>query len=109
MALEVVGRLGSVDLVADTNTLVYECPSGRFCLLAVGVANRIGSQVKIRLGITDSPNTNPATYEWFEYNTKINGFNALERNEITIGSEQRVIAYSDTAGVSVVIWGEVYT
>lgn len=97
------GRLGAVDLPATTNTTVYTVPSSTQTALSVSVCNRGSSAVTVRLALaaTDTPSVS----EWIEYDTAVIANDAMERSGIILSAGQKVVAYTNVATVSVVVYG----
>jgi len=92
----------AADLAALTNTVVHTV-SGAYATLNINVANRNITAVKIRLAIAAT--SVPAASEWIEYDVSVPANGVLERTAIVVPNGQNIVAYSDTAGVSVNVWG----
>jgi hypothetical protein len=100
------GRLGAKDLSATTNTEVYTVPDETVAnRVIVSVCNRNASTINIRLAIIDGAIGDIANEDYIEYDTEILANGVLERGEIILQANQTIGAYSDTANVSVVVYG----
>jgi hypothetical protein len=97
------GIYGQVDLAAATNTTVYGPTVAAPGTYNIRFCNRNASAVTVRLSISAS--TTPANAEYIEYGTVIQGFGVLEEQGIPIQAGKYIQAYSDTANVSVSVWG----
>lgn len=97
------GRLGAVDLTAETNTTLYTAPSGFYSVANVNVCNRTNQAATIRIALSASGT--PTDAEWVEYNAEIPARGILERTGLVVGAGQNIVAYSDTADVSAVAYG----
>lgn len=97
------GRLGTADLAADTPQTVYTVPPNVFSVISVNICNRNNTFVGIRLAIASTSNPDPS--EWIEFDVELGGKGVLERTGIMMGAGQRVVAYSSSANVSVVVFG----
>jgi len=96
------GRLGTADLAATTNTTVYTVPTNTKTFCSVNACNRNATPVNIRLALSDTGT--PGLDEYIEYDLQVD--EAAERTGIVLQADKRVVAYSDTANVSVVVYGE---
>lgn len=97
------GRLATANLSATTNTSVYTVSAGKVGSFQVNVCNRNSSQVKVRLAL--SAVATPTNDEYIEYDAIIAANGVLERTGLVLDATKIVVAYSDTANVSVVITG----
>ena len=97
------GRLGAVDLSANTNTQVYVVPDGKIASLNVNICNRSGNPATVRLAVSQT--TSPSGAEWIEYDTVLPAKTPLERTGLVLAAGQRVIAFSNIAAVSVQAFG----
>lgn len=97
------GRLGAVDLTANTNVKVYEAPSGKLAVLNVNLCNRTAGNATVRLAVasTDSP----SGAEWIEYGAVLKPSGVLERTGIVLDAGRRIVAWSNVGSVSVVCTG----
>lgn len=97
------GVLGSANLAATTNTTVYTVPAAKTTTCTVSICNRTSGNVKVRLALAVAGA--PAVNEYVEYDCTIAANGVLERSGIVIDATKNIVAYSDTAGVSVVAYG----
>lgn len=99
------GRLGAEDLAATTDTTIYTVPASTVATVCVNVCNRNASNVTVRLAAVDGLIGALTDADYFEYNTILLLNEALERTGIVMSAGQTIVAYSDTANVSVQVWG----
>lgn len=97
------GKLGASDLAATTNTTVYTVPASTLSVVNISVCNRNAAVVAFRLAIAES--ATPGVEDYIEYDTSLGANSSFERTGIVIDATKLVVAYSDTANVSVVVWG----
>lgn len=97
------GRLGVADLIAAENTSLYIVPSDIFAVVSVNLCNRSNQAVNVRIAV--SAGIEPAPEEFIEFDTELLGKGVLERTGIIINATQRIIVYSNAAGVSAVAFG----
>jgi len=96
------GRLGIANLAAAANTTVYTAPS--VATINISVCNRNAVAVKVQLAIASAAGA-PTTAEYVEYDVTIPASGILERTGLVMSAGMHIVAYSDTANVSVVIVG----
>jgi len=99
------GRLGAVDLAATTNTLVYTVPASKIATVNISIANRNASAIVIRLAHLNGAIGTLANEDYIEYGVTIAANGVLERTGIVMAATHTIVAYSDTANVSVQAWG----
>lgn len=99
------GRLGAADLSATTNTGIYTCPTDKRATVVVSLCERAGTNIKFRLALIDGDIGDISNEDYFEYDQTLYSNGSYRETGIAINEEQTVMAYSDTANVSVVIWG----
>lgn len=97
------GRLGTADLAAATDTLVYTCPADTFTVATLSLCNRNGSSVRIRVAL--GVNATPGDAEFIEYDSELTGNSVIERTGIVLSAGQTVIVRSNTINVSAVLVG----
>lgn len=97
------GRLGAVDLTANTDTTLYTCPIGKTATVNVTFTNRQTSPVNVKLALANS--ASPATTDYLEFNTELPPFGVLERTGIVVGAGQFLVVTSNVSGVSAVAFG----
>jgi hypothetical protein len=98
------GRLGTANLVAATDTLLYTVPAGTFTVLTVNLVNRSNSAVTIRLGLSSSTTT-IGNNEFIEYDTELLPKGVLERTGIALDAGKSVLVRSSIANVTAVAYG----
>lgn len=97
------GILGTADLAAATNTSVYTVPAGKTASFAVNFTNRSTIPVNIRLGACATGT--PSAGEYIIYDAIINPNCSLERTGLVAQENKIVVAYANTASVSVQVYG----
>jgi len=97
------GRLGTANLVAATNTVVYTCPTGNFAVATLSICNRSNSAITCRVSL--STTSTPTADEWIEYDTEVLPKGVLERTGLVLQAGLNLIVYSSTANVSAVALG----
>lgn len=102
MGISNTGDLGTNnDLSAATNTTLYDESSGtHFAVGVLTVMNRNSlPTVKIRAAVTAHANANPGNADWKLYDVPL-APNMPITMALTVGASQKLVVYSDTAGVS---------
>jgi hypothetical protein len=97
------GLLGSADLAANTLTTICTLPAGAQSF-TVNVCNRNNQNVAIRIAPLSTTGT-PTNAEWFVYDTTLQAYSVMQLSGVTSGSAKLVVVYSDTANVSVNVYG----
>ena len=97
------GILGSNDLTATTNTTVYTVPEDTFSVVTVNVTNRNSQARSIR--VATAADDNPTNAEWIEFDTEILGNGVLERSGIVLDEGKKIVAYSNSTDVNIVVYG----
>lgn len=92
-----IGKLGSADLPAATDTLLFTATASQ--TFNVRFANRNASAVKIRVAI--GTGANPAMTDYVDYDVSIPANGILEDTGLVCSSGEKVWARSDTANVTV--------
>lgn len=93
-----LGKLGSVDLLANTDTLLFtvaDTPQ----TFNVRFANRNTSSIKIRVAI--GMGAAPAVADYIDYDVSVPPNGIVEDTGIVASSGEKVWVRSDTANVSV--------
>jgi hypothetical protein len=101
------GRLGAVDLSATTNTSVYKTPDLTVAdEVFVNFCNRNASTVSVRLALVDGDVGDVASEDYiiYDYSISANGHKWVECQ--ILSPAMTILAYSDTANVSVVATGK---
>jgi len=97
------GLLGSADLVAATLTTICTLPAGSQSF-TVNVCNRNSTNVLIRIAPLAAAAT-PTNAEYFVYDTNLEANGVMQLSGLTSGSAKLVVVRSDTANVSVNVYG----
>lgn len=97
------GILGIQNLLAATNTTLYEVPANTFSVVTVSICNRNASNITVRLAMSTS--ASPADSEFIEYDTQIGPNGVLERTGLVLDSGKFIVVRSNSATVSAVAYG----
>lgn len=97
------GKLGSVNLVADTDTLVYTVPAGKVSTVNIRVCNRNASGIAISVAVGSGGS--PATTDYIDYEAAVPGYGILEETAVVCSVGEKVWIRSTLANVSVRIHG----
>lgn len=97
------GILGTESLAATTNTTVYTVPEDTFAVVAVNITNRNTQSRNIR--IATAADDTPTSAEWIEYDTEILGNGVIERSGVVLDAGKKIVAYSNSTEVNVVVYG----
>lgn len=93
------GKLGSADLVAATDTLLYTVPALKVATANIRFANRNAIPVKVRLAI--GTGAAPTATDYLSYDQSLPANGIVEDTGIVLTAGEKVWARSDTANVSV--------
>jgi len=96
------GTLGQANLTAATNTNCYTVGSTP-TVFNVNIVNTNSTPVAVNLAVAAS--TTPSAGEYLEYQTVIPANGVLERGGIVGTASKQVVAYANTSGVSVNVYG----
>jgi len=97
------GRLGTANLSAGANTVLYTAPSGNFSVVTVSICNRTNAAITCRMALAST--STPSADEWLEYDTEILPKGVLERTGIVMQANLNLVVYSSAAAVSAVAMG----
>ena len=97
------GILGANDLAATANTTVYTVPADTFAVVTVNVTNRNSQSRNIRIATADDDT--PTDAEWIEFDTEILGNGVIERSGIVLNEGKKIVAYTNSTEVNVVVYG----
>ena len=92
------GKLGSADLAAATDTLLFTSGATPQTF-NVRFANRNATAVKVRVAI--GTGSSPATADYVDYDAPIQANGILEDSGLVASSGEKIWVRSDTTGVSV--------
>jgi len=99
--------LGQTFITGSGYTTVYTVPSGYEASFTVSFVN-IGSAVTgvpATLAITDSGVATPSGKHWIEFGTNLESGQVLERTALVAQAFKNVVAYSDSSGLAVSVYG----
>ncbi len=99
------GRLGAASLAATTNTSIYTVPASTVAVVSINVVNRNASAVVIRLMHLNGAIGTLAVEDYIEFDITIPANGILERTGIVMTATHVIGAFSDTANVTVQVWG----
>lgn len=97
------GIVGQSALSAATNTTVYTVPASTLATVSVSMTNIGNTEALVRLALASA--ATPTNSEFIEYDTVLAPKEVLERNGLVLQANERVVAYSDVASVSVTVYG----
>jgi hypothetical protein len=97
------GRLGAADLTTQTYTTLYTVPASAFSVVTVNVCNRNGQARDIRLALASTDT--PSNSEFIEYDSELIGNGVIERAGIVLDAGKKIVAWSNSTDVSVVVFG----
>lgn len=97
------GKLGSADLAAGVDTLLYTVPADTVATLNIRIANRNASAIKVRVAI--GTGGAPAAADYIDYDISVPAGGILEDTGIVGSAGEKVWARSDLASVSVRVHG----
>jgi len=99
------GKLGSVDLTANTYATVYTVPAGTVSTLNVAIVNRGSTEVSVRVALT-TETTTPTDADFIEYDAVVPATGGvLERTALVAGAGEKVMVRSTSGDVSVRVHG----
>ena len=98
------GILGTqTSLTLNTLTTIYTVPADVVAYANFNVVNTNATPVNVRIAL--SAGATPSAAEYIEYNAQIAGYGVLERTGIAMQTGKRLVAWSDTGGVSIAVYG----
>ena len=97
------GKLGSADLAAGADTLLYTVPASTVATLNIRITNRNSVPAKIRVAI--GAGAAPAAADYIDYDVSVGASGILEDTGIVCGAGEKVWVRSDVANVSVRVHG----
>lgn len=97
------GRLGAADLAANTDTVVYQCPTEAFAAVSVNICNRSNLSALISIAVSQAETADPSDH--VEYETVLSARGTLERTGIVLAADQYLIVRSNSVNVNAVVYG----
>lgn len=97
------GILGSADLIAATNNVIYTVPATKTASISVNVCNRGSVSAKIRVAVASSGS--PTNKDYIIYDAGIAPGESLERSGMVVDENKLVVVYSSVASVSAQVYG----
>lgn len=101
MASGILGTQAS--LQANSLTSIYQVPANTVSYLNFNVVNTNATPVTVRIALAASGT--PTAAEYIEYNAEIAGYGVLERTGIALQENKVLVALSNTANVSISVYG----
>jgi hypothetical protein len=101
MASGILGTQAS--LQANSLTSIYQVPADTVSYLNFNVVNTNATPVTVRIALAASGT--PTAAEYIEYNAEIAGYGVLERTGIALQENKVLVALSNTANVSISVYG----
>tara|TARA_B110000503_G_scaffold40341_1_gene66272 strand:- start:12677 stop:12997 length:321 start_codon:yes stop_codon:yes gene_type:complete len=97
------GILGAVEILAITNTTVYTVPADTFAVVTINAVNTTTVPKTVRLALATTGT--PGIAEYIEYDVEVLGNGVVERTGIVLEAGRNVVAYVNSSGVSVQVYG----
>ena len=98
------GILGTqTSLAANTLTTIYTVPASTVAYMNFNIVNTNATPVDVRVALAAADT--PSAAEYVEYNAEIGGYGVLERTGFAIQTGKKIVAFSDTTGVSISAYG----
>jgi len=101
MASGILGTQAS--LQANTLTTIYQVPANTVSYLNFNIVNTNATPISVRVALAATGT--PTAAEYIEYNAEIAGYGVLERTGIALQENKVLVALSDTANVSISVYG----
>lgn len=92
------GKLGSADLAAAVDTVLYTCPAGKTTTLNVNLVNRGTAMTTVRVAIGTA--AAPVNADYIEYETAMAPSGVLERTAVVLSAGEKLFVRAAAATVS---------
>ena len=99
------GRLGAVSLAATTNTSIYTVPASTVSVVNIIICNRNASDIVVRVAHVDGAIGALANEDYIAYDLNVIANGIFEITGVVMSATHTIVAYSDTANVSVQVHG----
>ena len=97
------GKLGTADLVAATDTLLYTVPASMLTTCNVRFTNR--NEVETVISLAIGTGANPAAADYFTYNQTLPANGIIEEMGIVCSAGEKIWARAARANVTVRVHG----
>jgi hypothetical protein len=97
------GKLGSADLSAATDTLLYTVPASVTATVNIRIANRNSGSIKVRVAVGSG--ASPAATDYLSYDATVPANSMYEDTAVVLTTGEKVWVRSDTANVSARVHG----
>ena len=97
------GKLGTANLAAGADTLVYTVPASTVATINIRVANRNAAAAKIRVAI--GTGANPTAADYIDYDISVPANGILEDTGLVCSAGEKVWVTSNVANVSARVHG----
>jgi len=97
------GVLGTSDIPATTETVVYTVPADTFSVVTLNITNRSATPRTVRVALAAAGSAD--TSEYIEYDVEILANGVLERTGLALEATRNIIVYADSLGCSAVVYG----
>lgn len=97
------GKLGSADLSADVDTLIYTAPANKTATVNIRVANRGARPAAVRVALGSG--SAPAAADYIDYDVVVPANGIMEDTGVVCSAGEKIWVRSDVESVSVRIHG----
>jgi len=99
------GLLGKADVIADTDTDIYEVPANAFAVASINICNRGLDVIKVSIALRDPDEISVAAKDYIEYEVDVLPSGAFERTGIVLQAGATIVVRSDTSAVTALVHG----